>query len=55
MSACLPVKVREQLLEVYSVLPPCGARGLNSGSQAWQQMLLRPEPPHSPPTWILSC
>lgn len=39
------MEVRGQLVEVRSLIPPCGSQGLNSGRQAWWQALTD-EPTH---------
>lgn len=38
------MEIRGQLVEIGSLLSPCGSDGLNSDHQAWSQTPLPPEP-----------
>lgn len=48
MRHCVHVKVGGQLVGLNSLLPPCGAWGLNSGRQTERQVLLPMRHPTSP-------
>lgn len=48
------LEVREQLVDVDSLLPPCGFWGLNIGHQACQLVSLPTGSCHCPPPYILN-
>lgn len=48
------VEVREQLVDVDSLIPPCGFWGLNIGHQVWQLVSLPTESCHCPRPYILN-
>ena len=48
MSVChkMYVVVKEQLVGINSLVPPCGSQGLNPGHEAWQQVPFPSQPSH---------